>query len=910
MTIQFLILRIQSILDGKANASDAQLRAIASEYMRICQNAERKLLHCASLIRAGRDYAAFQVAETNPMLLETLNELIFARLEDWRNFCAIHSLPCPSPFDENQIALAKALYTREISQNHPLYRDYRRAMRLRNYTEALAIISTIVKVNGTNSEAKNELEKLQKRIANQKFDEARQAAERGDEAEAIKIASSIREYADDIFANNEEWQKLSSKIDAYETQTAAGRIADILVKLRNPDLADDFRKILAYAAEIDVLVSKFELPLEKSDAEFLRAQTKRALAMQDEAIAAEAKAQACLELAAEIEHPSDLPAKQALAKILSLRKKADGSLEEKIAKKISLRVSALRLKIAMSRLKKAAVLCAAACAVVWAFMEAQKRERKNVQYRAALNSMSAIENMQNTKNAIAALQKFEKDFQTLCAAPEFADKIESAKKSLEIKAGYLDRLNAVLAEAEKFDQNSGDPIAWLDLKNKIAAADEQAGVLEGAEQAAAKMKIAEAQNALSAGIAKKRAANAAKISALISEAERELAQVDAHNSKSLENIAKAEEAVASARKMAENPSVIFAITPERAEKLQEVAQELDDKAALIGGFEEAFRAIKNAASAEEYFEALENLSKSPSLSQADAASIAKILGAKDAILFEVYGGIVDLETAKAAPEKFRTPALNFYESPEIGEVFEGEKDGKTLYFFKKPEERNRVWQGGGEIIQKANVIADAGGSAKEETFKKLTIKNRPVDGSILQGIKLSKEADMAKKIVEIAEEKSLAQALVYAANSDASPIFKAFVEKKILDLYRKAPIESGFAFSKTLQDRAKKVDAISKGLELYSWIFAAAPRVKFVENELYKEKLADPTPEAEAMKAAAQKSAQNPMRLAGYADFNGAVAKKSQAEKLYALNINGEFSEITEIKKPAKFSPIFEKSEE
>ena len=107
MTIQFLILRIQSILDGKANASDAQLRAIASEYMRICQNAERKLLHCASLIRAGRDYAAFQVAETQPMLLETLNELIFSRLEDWRNFCSIHSLPCPSPFDENQISLVK-----------------------------------------------------------------------------------------------------------------------------------------------------------------------------------------------------------------------------------------------------------------------------------------------------------------------------------------------------------------------------------------------------------------------------------------------------------------------------------------------------------------------------------------------------------------------------------------------------------------------------------------------------------------------------------------------------------------------------------------------------------------------------------------------------------------------------------
>ena len=57
MTTQFLILRIQSVLEGSADLSDAQLRALASEYRRVCENASRKLVHCASLICAGRDYA-------------------------------------------------------------------------------------------------------------------------------------------------------------------------------------------------------------------------------------------------------------------------------------------------------------------------------------------------------------------------------------------------------------------------------------------------------------------------------------------------------------------------------------------------------------------------------------------------------------------------------------------------------------------------------------------------------------------------------------------------------------------------------------------------------------------------------------------------------------------------------------
>ena len=121
MTTQFLILRIQSIIDGNADMNPSQLRAIANEYKRVCEDAERKLVHCASLIKAGRDYAALQVAETEPLLLDTINELLFEKIEDWRTFCEVNSLPCPPAFNEYQIDLLKSLYTREISQTHPLY---------------------------------------------------------------------------------------------------------------------------------------------------------------------------------------------------------------------------------------------------------------------------------------------------------------------------------------------------------------------------------------------------------------------------------------------------------------------------------------------------------------------------------------------------------------------------------------------------------------------------------------------------------------------------------------------------------------------------------------------------------------------------------------------------------------------
>ena len=152
MTPQLLIVKIQSILGGSSSAGEQQKRALAAEYCRMCSDANEHLERVVALIRAGREYPALQVAESS-VLLDSLNALVFPELAQWRDLCASEDYPVPPPFDEERIGLVQSLYSKGITQTHPLYRDFRRAMRLRDYPAALSVIRTIVKINSYDAEA-------------------------------------------------------------------------------------------------------------------------------------------------------------------------------------------------------------------------------------------------------------------------------------------------------------------------------------------------------------------------------------------------------------------------------------------------------------------------------------------------------------------------------------------------------------------------------------------------------------------------------------------------------------------------------------------------------------------------------------------------------------------------------------
>ena len=118
MTLELLIVKIQSLLSSDNGENHAQKRSIAMEYCNQCTQAHELLEYCSAMVRAGREYSALEFAESCS-LLERINTLSFKEEKLWANYCTDLGLPSPMPFDETLIEIVSSLYQKNISQTHP-----------------------------------------------------------------------------------------------------------------------------------------------------------------------------------------------------------------------------------------------------------------------------------------------------------------------------------------------------------------------------------------------------------------------------------------------------------------------------------------------------------------------------------------------------------------------------------------------------------------------------------------------------------------------------------------------------------------------------------------------------------------------------------------------------------------------
>jgi hypothetical protein len=158
MQIDRLIARIRGQLE--LGSPDLEARSLAGEYAALCARARERLEQCAGLIRGGQEHAAFQVAESEPDLLGLCAQLSFAESERWHALCRERGLPTGFAMDDQQVVAVEGLYGKEIGENHPLYRDYREAMRTRQEDRALTILRSIVRINPNDPNARSELDRL------------------------------------------------------------------------------------------------------------------------------------------------------------------------------------------------------------------------------------------------------------------------------------------------------------------------------------------------------------------------------------------------------------------------------------------------------------------------------------------------------------------------------------------------------------------------------------------------------------------------------------------------------------------------------------------------------------------------------------------------------------------------------
>ncbi|NBX34956.1 hypothetical protein EBR16_06310, partial [bacterium] len=204
MQLDRLIARIRGQLE--LGTPDLEARSLAGEYANLCARARERLEQCAALIRGGQEHAAFQVAESEPDLLGLCAQLSFAESERWHALCRERGLPTGFPLDDQHVVALEGLYGKEIGENHPLYRDYREAMRSRQEDRALTILRSIVRINPNDPNARSELERLSTKFLRESLGKVAALFEAHQQEAAVALMRRMELFGASALSGEPRWE--------------------------------------------------------------------------------------------------------------------------------------------------------------------------------------------------------------------------------------------------------------------------------------------------------------------------------------------------------------------------------------------------------------------------------------------------------------------------------------------------------------------------------------------------------------------------------------------------------------------------------------------------------------------------------------------------------------------------------
>ncbi len=897
MTPQLLTVKIQAILGGRSNASDMQKRSVATEYYKLCAQTESQLEHCVALIKAGRDYTALQVAESSD-LLDTLNALLFPEIEQWRAFCDGANLPVPPPFDDAQIELVNSLYSRGISQNHPLYRDFRRAMRMRRYEDALAVIKTISKINAYDAEARRECEKLSRRVASAKLAQLERAVAADDFAEASKIRDALAPEAATL-SDNKIWRNAELYLRSHTEEAERKRCAEIVAELEKLDVERDF------AAAAD-LVNEFNLLRGDADfdgTEFVERISAETAKKQDAAIAAAKAARAANLARAELEKP-DKSEKRAerLARLTALKAEAADALDAEAAKRLSSEISKLRAAAVLAKLALAAAVCAGIAAVgagayfAWSYETARQNEI------AAENEIAEMENLREPSHLPKKIAEFERKY----PSKKYAERLAALADSAKIAANRLARVKEAVRSLEKFDPKTAKPADFEKAKNLVEELRLEAASLSPVEQSVYRGIIDSSGKRISAAAEERRAKNAADL-------RKYLAQYEAV-AEEYENFARAkadidrdaDAVLEKLRPLVGEVSATFRPHRLDSEKFDEISVRVADAKNAYAKFDKLRSALLTSQSAAEYAASLESLAESGAAPAEFSRKLSKIAEVKDAIL---RGQTAEFGTPEAAARLDSAGIAAKASLPEnemLTNLYKYSREGRLdVYTLGKISEKTSKWRGGSEVVQEVREVG-AGGKILTSPYRKHFIDGRAPRGVLLVGGAKTAESMLAEKAAQTASKQSLLSALSLVGNARTNPIFRAYLEKLIFAKLAENPVETLLEYSPKARTRMAALERYAKPLEAHSWIFESNSKTRLVGSELYGSPAPDYFDDARTHVNALKIALENPLELVGVCDENGKPSIfREAAGAVWSVDAKtGKFGKLGR-GKPAPLAPIF-----
>ncbi len=222
MQAERLIARIRGQLE--LGTPDLEARSLAGEYAALCQRARERLEQCATLVRSGNEHAAFQAAESDPDLLGLCALLSFVESERWHALCRERGLPAGFPLDGQHVLAVEGLYGREIGESHPLYRDYRDAIRRREEDRALSVLRSIVRINPDDPNARSELARLSAKFLRESLGKVATFFEKSREEEAVELMNRMERFGANDLADESRWDDALARRVAWLRSKAAQQV--------------------------------------------------------------------------------------------------------------------------------------------------------------------------------------------------------------------------------------------------------------------------------------------------------------------------------------------------------------------------------------------------------------------------------------------------------------------------------------------------------------------------------------------------------------------------------------------------------------------------------------------------------------------------------------------------------------
>lgn len=200
-----LVRKLTDVLQN--HASEAQARPLAQAYAELCRTVNHRLGQCAVMLAQGDEHQALQLAEATPPVLELASRLAFREAEAWWDFCRKHDLPSPEALEGRFIRQLNAAYGQGLHAEHDLYRAYRQSVLLHQDAEAVKALRSIVWRNPSDTNAPRELERLEHKIIRGRLEKLEAALRAHDDAGAARLVEEIEALDFRARPDGEVWQR-------------------------------------------------------------------------------------------------------------------------------------------------------------------------------------------------------------------------------------------------------------------------------------------------------------------------------------------------------------------------------------------------------------------------------------------------------------------------------------------------------------------------------------------------------------------------------------------------------------------------------------------------------------------------------------------------------------------------------